>query len=109
MPLPTVLRIVAGLILLMVIGEYLVLGELLLLPFGVVTVLILLSFAYSKWPTATAWLALIVSIGVPIAALNGYLQGKLVIVVPIFDAIIFTWVLRTAIRELRLSKSTAAS
>lgn len=109
MPLPTVLRIVASLIVLVVIGEYFVLGELLLPPFVFVTVLIVLSFAYQKWPNVTAWLAAIVSVAAPIAALNGYLQGKLVIVVPIFDSIIFAWLLWTAIRELRLSKSAAAA
>ena len=109
MPLPTVLRIVAGLIVLMVIGEYFVLGELMLPPFVFVTVLIVLSFTYQKWPNATAWLAAIVSIAAPVAALNGYLQGKLVVVVPIFDSIIFAWLLWTSIRELRRSKRAAAA
>ncbi len=109
MPLPTVLRIVAGLICLMVIGEYFVLGELLLPPFVVASVLILLSFVYAKWRKATLWIAIVLSILIPIGALNGYLKGNLVIVVPIFDSIIFAWVLWTAIRELRRSKQAAAA
>ena len=109
MPLPTVLRIVAGLIVLMVIGEYWVLGQLQLPPFGVVALLIVLSYSYARWPTASAWLAAAVSIVAPTGALIGYVKGYLVLVVPIFDAIIFSWVLFTALRELRPVNNAAAS
>ncbi|MEM1261692.1 MAG: hypothetical protein AAGH76_04815 [Pseudomonadota bacterium] len=109
MPLPTVLRIVAGLIVVMVIGEYWVLDQLQLPPLGVVSTLVALSFTYQKWPTASAWLAAIMSVAAPIAALVGYLQGYLVLIVPVFDAVIFFWLLSTAIRELRPFSSAVTS
>ncbi|MEM6512579.1 MAG: hypothetical protein AAF660_06170 [Pseudomonadota bacterium] len=109
MPLPTVLRTVAGLIVGMVIGEYFVLDVLMIPPLGVVAVLLLLSFTYDRWPVATARIAAVLSVVVPIGALNGYLQGKLVLLVPIFDAVIFAWLLWTSVRELRLLKSAEVS
>lgn len=109
MSLPSVLRIVGGLIVLMVIGEYVVLQQLMLPPLVVVAVLLGLSFAYGRWPTPVAWIAVVLSVLTPVAALNGYLQGKLPLVVPIFDAVIFAWVLWTAVAALRSRPNAQAA
>ena len=50
MTLPNVLRIVALLVVVMVVGEYVVLGELLIPPFVLAAVLFALSFAGNAWP-----------------------------------------------------------
>ncbi|MEM7281428.1 MAG: hypothetical protein AAF438_07350 [Pseudomonadota bacterium] len=104
MSLPLVLRIVGTLIVIMVVGEYFVLKELLIPPLVIVAVLFALSFAYSKWPKTVTGITIVMCILVPIAAINGYLRGQLVLLVPIFDVVIFSWLLWTAVQSLRSNK-----
>ena len=106
MTLPNVLRIVALLVVVMVVGEYVVLGELLIAPFVLAAVLFALSFAGKAWPAATAYVAILLCVAAPAAAIVGYLRGDLVLLIPIFDVIVFGWLLWTAVRTLRNKPAT---
>ncbi|MEM7019428.1 MAG: hypothetical protein AAF512_19080 [Pseudomonadota bacterium] len=101
MPLHHVLRIVGALIYLVAIGEYFILDKLMIPPFIAATVLIIMSFLFARWPRVVAGIACAISILAPLAALNRYLQGQLVLFVPIFDAIVFAWLLWIAISVIR--------
>ena len=101
MTLPYVLRVVAILVAGVALGEYLALGAFLPPPFIVAAILLALSFVYRVLPAATAWLTIILCVVVPVGAIMGYLQGDLPLLIPIFDAIVFAWLLWTAIRTLR--------
>ena len=89
----------------MALGEYLLLDVFLVPPFVVAAILILLSFACSVWPVPTAYAAIVLCVVVPVGAIVGYLQGTLVLLIPIFDVIVFAWLLWTAIRTLRSARS----
>ena len=105
MTLPNVLRVVGALIVAVALGEYFLLGEFLVPPFVVAAVLFLLSFAYNAWPVATACAAIVLCVVVPVGAIMGYLEGDLALLIPIFDVIVFAWLLWTAIRTLRSRQS----
>ena len=105
MTLPNVLRIVAALIAAVALGEFFVLGVFLVPPFVVAAVLFLLSFAHNAWPVATACAAIVLCVVVPVGAIMGYLEGDLVLLIPIFDVVVFAWLLWTAIRSLRSRQS----
>ena len=105
MTLPNVLRIVGALIVAVALGEYFVLGVLLVPPFVVAAVLFLLSFGHNVWPVATACAAIVLCVVVPVGAIMGYLEGDLALLIPIFDVIVFAWLLWTAIRTLRSRQS----
>ncbi|MEO1036019.1 MAG: hypothetical protein AAFX44_10705 [Pseudomonadota bacterium] len=108
MTLPAVLRIVAALIAVMVLGEYVVLGALMIPPLIVIALLVAISFAAKLWPFASAFAAMTISVLAPIAAINGYLQGAIPLIVPIFDLVIFSWLLWTALRTVRSVKAQHA-
>lgn len=105
MTLAGVLRIVGASIVLMALGEYFVLDVFLVPPFVVAAILFLLSFVYQAWPIATAYAAILLCVVVPAGAIMGYLEGTLVLLVPIFDVIVFAWLLWTAIGTLRSPRS----
>lgn len=105
MTLPSVLRIVGALIVVLALGEYFVLDVFLVPPFVVAAILFLLSFACNAWPVATAYAAIVMCVVVPAGAIMGYLEGTLVLLVPIFDVIVFAWLLWTAIGTLRSPQS----
>lgn len=105
MTLPNVLRSVGALIAAVALGEYFVLGVLLVPPFVVAAVLFLLSFGHNVWPVATACAAIVLCVVVPVGAIMGYLEGELALLIPIFDVVVFAWLLWTAIRTLQSRQS----
>lgn len=101
-PLPIALRVVSLCIILLVVGERIFLGVWILPPlFVVVPTLILLSFLYRFWPRVVSGIVLVIAVLIPLAALLGFLAGKLVIVVPIVDTIIFGWLFWIAFQFFR--------
>lgn len=103
--LTTVLRIVALLIVLMVAAEYVLLEVLMIPPLVVAALLLLLSVAATAFPRSVAVVCMLLSILVPAGAIMGYLEGQLVVFIPIFDVLVFTWLLWIALRTLREDRS----
>jgi hypothetical protein len=101
MSLSLSLRIAAVVIIMVATTEYIFFHELLPPPFVVASILLVLASANSHWPIFASRILLFISVLVPIAALTGYLQGFLIIVVPILDAILFTWLLLGALSQRR--------
>ena len=106
--LSAVLRLVGALIIIVVLGEYLVLDELLLPPLVVAALVFGLSFAASAWPVATAWVAIVICVLVPAGAIAAYLRGELALLIPVFDVVVFAWLLWTSVRTLRSLKQPSA-
>jgi hypothetical protein len=101
MSLPLRLRIAAVVIFMAATAEYIFLGELLPPPFFMVCILLILASVNSHWPIFTSRIVLVISVLAPIAALAGYLQGYLIIAIPILDAILFTWLYLGALSQHR--------
>ncbi|MEO0369380.1 MAG: hypothetical protein AAF197_11445 [Pseudomonadota bacterium] len=102
MSLPIALRIASALILLIVIGERIFLGVWMLPPLLVVIpTLIILSFVYSRAPIGVARAVMVISVILPLLALNGFLQGFLVVLIPILDTLIFGWLFFLALKVVR--------
>ncbi len=101
MSLSLSLRIAAVVIIMVATTEYIFFHELLPPPFVMASILLVLASANSHWPIFASRILLFISVLVPIAALTGYLQGFLIIVVPILDAILFTWLLLGALSQRR--------
>lgn len=99
-----VLRIVTVLILFVVVIEYFLLDILMVPPLVVAAILIGLSFIAVRLPRTVAVISIFISILVPVGAVMGYLSGQLVVLVPIFDFLIFSWLLWAAILTLRQPK-----
>ena len=104
MTLSIVLRAVGALIVIVVLGEYVVLDELLVPPLVLAALLIGLSFACNAWPATTAWLAIALCVIAPIGAIAGYLRGELALLIPVFDILVFSWLLWTSVRTLKSLK-----
>ena len=103
-PIEFVLRAVAALIVVVVAIEYFVLDVLMVPPLVVVVILIGLSFLASKLPRTVAVVSIVLSVLVPVGAVMGYLSGQLVVLIPIFDVLVFGWLMWTAVTSLRTPK-----
>jgi hypothetical protein len=101
MSLPLRLRFAAVVIFMAATAEYIFLGELLSPPFYMVCILLVLASVNSHWPIFTSRTVLANSVLAPITALAGYLQGYLIIAVPILDGILFTWLSLGALSQHR--------
>lgn len=97
----TVLKAVGVLILVMVAVEYLVFDLFLPPPVIIATVLIILSFAFKRFPRAIAIVSLALSVLIPIFAALGVMSGQMPSFILIFDVVVFGWLGWTAIRFLR--------
>jgi len=98
-----VLRTVAVLILVVVALEYLLLDVLMVPPLIVAGLLVGLSFVAIRLPRTVAIVSILLSILVPLGAVMGYLSGQLVVLIPIFDVLVFGWLLWVAVSVLRKS------
>ena len=96
-----VLRTVAVLMLIVVALEYLLLEVLMVPPLVVAGLLVVLSFVSPRFPRAAAIVSIVLSFLVPMGAVMGYLSGQLVVLIPIFDVLVFGWLLWVAIATLR--------
>ena len=85
--LSAVLRIVGALIVIVALGEYLVLDELLVPPLVGAALLFGLSFAAGPWPAVTAGVAMVLCVLAPAGAIAAYLRGELALFIPVFDVI----------------------
>jgi hypothetical protein len=101
MSLSLSLRIAAVVIIMVATAEYIFLHEPLPPPFVVASILLVLASVNSHWPIFASCILLVISVLVPIAALTGYLQGFLIIAVPILDGILFIWLLLGALSHRR--------
>ena len=108
MTLSNVLRLVGALIVIVVLGEYLVLDELLVPPLVIAALLVGLSFACNAWPATTAWAAIALCVIAPAGAIAGYLRGELALFIPVFDILVFGWLLWTSVRTLKGLKQSQA-
>lgn len=104
MKLSLVMRIIAALMVLVVTLEYFLLGELLVPPLVIVAILLVLSVIAGKFPKTVAVICLPLCFLVPAGAVMGYLAGQLVVLIPIFDVLVFAWLLWAAIRTLWLGR-----
>lgn len=103
-----VLRTVSVLMLLVVALEYLLLDVLMVPPLIVAGLLVVLSTIAAKLPRTVAVISILLSILVPMGAVMGYLSGQLVLLIPIFDLLVFGWLLWVAVVTLRRSKAAVA-
>ncbi|MBW2416054.1 MAG: hypothetical protein JRG76_16265 [Deltaproteobacteria bacterium] len=83
--------------------EYIVLGEFLAPPFIVAATLVVLSLAAGRQSRAVSWIALVLSLLIPVGAVAGHIRGDLVLAVPIFDALVFGWLFWNALPGIRTS------
>ena len=81
--------------------EYVFLDELLVPSFVGSALLLLLSWAARTWTRPVAGVSIFLSFAVPLGALIGFLRGELVLAVPIFDFLLFSWVFANAVHTLR--------
>ena len=81
--------------------EFVVLGQFLPAPFVVAAALFALSFVHGQWKRASIRLLLMCSILIPLGALKLYLEGKVVVAVPVFDGLVFGWLFLRARNWLR--------
>jgi len=103
-----VLRVAALLICIVALTELVVLKELIIPPFVVATFLITLSFLFKSRPKLVLMIAMAVALVIPPAAVAGYLAGALVIAIPIFDTLLFGWILWNALKNLSRLKELAS-
>ena len=103
-----VLRTVALLILIVVALEYLLLDVLMVPPLIVAIILVGLSSIASRLPRTVAIVSILLSVLVPLGAVMGYLSGQLVVLIPIFDVVVFGWLLWVAVAVLRTPAEPAA-
>lgn len=99
--LASVLRIVALLIVVMVVAEYVFLDVVMIPPMVIAGVLVVLSVLFRWVPRGVAGITIVISVLVPVGAINGYMAGQLVVWIPIFDVIVFAWCLWVAIKSFR--------
>lgn len=91
--------------------EYLTLHQFVPAPFLVAAILVVLSLVARRWLRPAAFIAIALSIFIPIGAYRAYLRGELVWLVPIFDTLVFAWLLWNAViaaKILRKRKTTPA-
>ena len=81
--------------------EYLFLDELLVPAFVGSALLLLLSWAARTWTRPVAGVSIFLSFALPLGALIGFLRGELVLAIPIFDFLLFSWVFANAVHTLR--------
>ena len=98
--LPNVLRVVASLIVVAMTVRYFMLDIVMLAPIVTIAVLVALSFTFHRWPRATAGIALVPGILIPLFVLIGYWNGDIEIELVIFDWIIFLWLIVSAVGVL---------
>ena len=81
--------------------EYVFLDELLVPAFVGSALLLLLSRAARTWTRPVAGVSIFLSFALPLGALIGFLRGELVLAIPIFDFLLFSWVFANAVQTLR--------
>lgn len=96
-----VLLIAAVLIFAVASLEWLLLDVLLVPPFVFSFLLLVLAAIGTRWPKPVAGISIMLAILIPIGATLAYLNGDIVIAIPIFDAVLFAWVAYNAIHALR--------
>lgn len=99
--LPAVLRIVAGLLLLVATVQVLVNDQFLAPPYILGAVLGLLSLVPEKWLRPTAFVCLVLAVLVPLGAIIGFVNGAVPVLVVIFDVLVFGWLGWTALSVVR--------
>jgi len=100
MHLPYVLRLAATLVMVAITVRYFALGSIMMPPFATIVVLFVLSYTFARWPRSSALLALVSGILIPVGPLLGHLNGTMEIELLIFDWIVFSWLIVSAIRAL---------
>ncbi len=95
-PLPIALRIAALAVATVGTLEYLVLDVFIEAPFVVGALLLGLSAGVRRAPRPIAGITLLLSVFIPVGAVGLYLSGEVVLGIPIFDALLFSWLFRCA-------------
>lgn len=104
--LPFVLRSVSALIVVAVALQYFLLAVIVAVPVIAVIILLALSFTFEKWPRTSAAMSLLPGLLVPILVLIGYLNDTAPTWLLLFDWMIFSWVVASAINVLFLRNAT---